>query len=371
MSRKFVKSVDCSAIRSNRGLLLTVAAALFVVVIFAILVVRLEQTREHGESVVYRVRCDELNSFLDDMTKDLRRATSISASRALIFAIDTVVSNGTPLNSAETTLNELTLNASFRGNEVPELQNQTLKNWTAKIITLAQQRNFILNLDAGLMEVDSVPHTSWEYWARIRINNLTIRDGLGYCSFNGTLPRGKKWINANVSVEGLEDPLYVLGSKGYATRIIVRDNTSVGNHGNVSYINTDVALKLYHASQDGPSYFERLENKLGSPVDAARHNYYLNRTQSALADEGITINTSNITIGLETFVDVNELQTKIPQEVQPDVIKSNQTVVDHLFFGPALQGKKVVNVTNNYPWFRIDTPAHKDFYNLTAQQLYD
>ncbi|HIJ98731.1 TPA: hypothetical protein H1005_02215 [archaeon] len=360
-----------SVLKNKRGLLLTVAAALFVIVIFGILLVRLEQSREQGESTVYRVRCDELNSFLDDITKDLGRATSISSTRALIFAIGTVVTNGTPLSDAAKDLNELTLNASFKGNLAPDLQNQTLKNWTVKITNLAVQRDFTTNLDVSLMEMDSVPHTSWEYWARVRINNLTIRDNLGYCSFNGALPRGKKWVNANVSIRGYEDPLYVLRTNGYTTRGVIRDNVSVGNHSNTVYINTDIVQKLYHPSQDGPSFFERLENKLGSPVDSARHNYYLNKTQQAFADEGININTSNITIGLETFVDVNEMQTFIPQEIQSEIIKVNQTVVDHLFFGPALQGKKVVNVSNSYSWFRIDTATHKDFYNLSDNQLYE
>ena len=355
---------------NRKGLMFTLAAAIFVVVIFAILAVRLEQSREQGESIVYRVRCDELNSFLDDMTKDLQRATSISASRAMIFALNTVVSNGTALSDAAKNLNELTLNASFNGNTVQDLQNQTLKNWTAKIAALSEQRNFTTNLDIKLLEVDSVPHTSWEYWARIRVNNLSINDTFGYCSFAGNLPRGKKWINANITIEGLEDPLYVLKTKGYVTRVVLKDNFSVGLHRNTQYMIDDVAKELYHSSQDGASFFERLEGKMGAPVDDARHQFYLNKTHNALLDDGIDIPAGNITIGIETFVDVNEMQTKMPQQVQQEVIKSNQTVVDHLFFGPANMGKKVVNVTSAYSWFRIDT-AHANFYNLTDQQLYD
>lgn len=360
-----------AVIIDKRGLVLTVAAAFFVVIIFAILLVRLEQTREHGESVVYRVRCDELNSFLDDITKDLKRATSISAKRGLVFAVGTVVTNGTPLTDASKTLSELTLNASYSGKKVPELQNQTLENWSAKIITLASQRSFETNLDVSLMQLDTVPHDSWNYWARIKITNISVRDEFGYCSFNGTLPREKKWIVANISIDGVEDPLYALGSSGYASRAIVRDNTSIGNHSNVSYINLDVEKKYYHANSNGPSLFERLEKKLGATGDPARHNYYLNMTIAALADEGIIVNNSSTIIGIETFVDVSELQGKIPSQLQPTIIKVNQSVVDHIFFGAENKGKKVVNVTSNYPWFRIDSPEHKDFYNLSAQQLYD
>ena len=171
------------AVQNRKGLMFAVAAAIFVVVMFSVLLIRIEQNREHGVSLVYRVRCDELNSFLDDATKDLQRATGIAATRALIYGLGAVVTNGTPLQSAEMNLNEMTLNSTLRGQDVPDLQNQTLKNWSARMNFLASVRNFTTNFDPQRMEIDTSPHTPWDYWVRIRVFNLTVNDSFGYCAF--------------------------------------------------------------------------------------------------------------------------------------------------------------------------------------------
>lgn len=358
------------SLRNKKALMFTLAAALFAIALLSVILIRLEQSREHGEALTYRIRCDELSAFLNDMTLDLERASSISGKRAAVYAMDVVV-NGTALGNATEYLDEMVLYGTFNGTKVTTLENQSLTNWTTRIKTLAEQRHFITNLDMDLFEIDHAPYTSWDYWVRTKIVGLELIDSYGYCSFIGTLPRQGKWINANVSVLGLEDPLYTYKARGYVSRGINPCNESMEDHDDPDIILDDIAEKLYHTSAEAPCFFERLEARLAYPFESARHDFYVDKAYNAILDTGVAINRSDVVIGMETFVDVSELLNYVPQEVQHLVIKSNQSVPAHVYFGLALNGRKMYDVTDTaYPWFRIDN-NHSGIYNINESQLYD
>jgi hypothetical protein len=308
-------------LRNKKALMFTLAAALFAIALLSVILIRLEQSREQGEALTYRIRCDELSAFLDDMTLDLERASSISGKRAAVYAMDVVV-NGSPLGNATEYLNEMVMYGTFNGTKVPTLENQSLTNWTNRIKVLAEQRHFITNLDMDLFEIDHTPYTSWDYW--VRNVSRSINPG-------------------NVSMEDHDDPDVILD---------------------------DIADKLYHPSAEAPCFFERLEARLGYPFDSVRHDYYVDKAYNAIRETGVEINRSDVVIGMETFVDVSELQNYIPSEVQHLVIKTNQSAPAHVYFGPVLKGKKMYDVTSIYPWFRIDT-NHTSIYNINESQLYD
>src|SRR3989338_5669223 len=168
------------AIKNTKGLVTTMAAVIIIVVIFSIVAIKIEQSREQGQSLAYKVRCDELSSFLDDITKDLQLATSITAKRAAVYATGLVVHNGTVFASADTALNEMILNASLNNTKVSDLKNETIENWTEKISTLATQRGFVTNLDKNLFVVNTTPVSHKDFWARIKIQGLSINDSFGY-----------------------------------------------------------------------------------------------------------------------------------------------------------------------------------------------
>lgn len=364
-------TANCKLLANRRAIMFTALAALFAVVMFSLVAIRLEQSREQGEAMVYKVRCEELNAFLEDMSSDLSRALEISAKRAATHAVDFVATNGTTISNATQTLVELTINGTLNGANITGMTNHTIQNWFGKIDALAKERHFSTSLNANMLELNFVTYTAWEFRARSKLKNLQINDSYGYCSFNGTLPRKGNWISSNISVLGLEDPLYMLKTRGYVSRLMQADtNYTMQQHSNYNAIIFDITSKTYHPSDDGPSFFEKLEGKLGSPVDNERHDYYVNLAYNSLLEEGINISISNITIGMETFVDVSELQSKIPASIQPLIIQVNQSVVDHVFFGPSLQGKKLSNVTPTYTWFSIDT-NHSSSYNINSSQLYE
>lgn len=366
------QAASCKLLTNNKAIMFTVAASLFAVVIFSLVAIKVEQSREQGEAMVYKVRCNELNTFLDDVSADLGRAAAITAKRAATHAVDFVATSGTPLQNATSSLLEMTLNGTLNGVPIASIQNQTFIEWSSKIKTLAEERHFATNINANQITLNFVPYTSWEFRVRARLSNLQVTDVYEYCSFNGTLPRNRDWVISNVSVLGLEDPLYMLKSRGYVSRTMLKDtNYTLAQHSAYQAILFDITSKTYHESFDGPSFFEKLEGKLGAYDDSIRHDYYIDIAYGALLEEGLNISRNDTLIGMETFVDVSELMSKIPASVQPLVIRDNQTVIDHLYFGSPMNGRKIINVTDtSYPWFRIDT-AHANYYNISEYQLYD
>ncbi|MFH1424688.1 MAG: hypothetical protein ABIG20_03330 [archaeon] len=362
------------AIRNKKAMVLTVIAALFAVVLLSTVAIRMEQTREHGESMVYRVRCDEMISFLDDMERDLDRAAVISGKRSAIHAVDLVVTEGNPFGNATERIEVMVRNGTLDGEAVYQLENQTLADWIPKINSLAEQRAFTSNMELSQFTIDVVPYTPWEFRVRIRVENFTLVDNYGYCTFNGSLPRADNWINGEVGITGTEDPLYTLETYGHVSRVISQGSHSPGELGNTDLMIDAIYNKTYYESIDGPCFFERLEGKLGDLDDATRHDYYVTMAHDMFVEEGLNIPKANVTIGLETFVSVSELQSRIPSGLQSTIIKENQSCVDHVYFGSPVGGRKVINVTAQYSWFRIDDQAgtndHASYYNVDGA-LYD
>jgi hypothetical protein len=358
------------AVKNNRGLLFTVATVLLILIVLSVVALSYLQWRSHASTTVYTVRCDELNIMLDDLEKDLERASSISGSRAMLVATNMVLTNGTEHSNADQKIEEMVLNGSYNGEDVELLYNQTLEEWVKRIIPVIEQRKFNTNLNETLLEVDVAPYNSFNFVVMTRINNLTIEDEYGYCSFDGTLPRRASWLFPLVSVENLDDPLYPIKTYGYAERTIVEHNISTESHGDPAAVLADLDYKYFHATKDGPSIFERLEGLLGSPADQARHDYYVDLAYNAKLAQGLNISKSNITIGLESFVNTAELYSELPEEIWLQVIQENQSSVDAVYFGSFVGGHKMTGVSSTYPWFRIDD-GHAAVYGINQSQLYD
>lgn len=356
--------------RNRKGILFTVAAVLLALVILSIVAVSYLQWRSQASTTAYTVRCDELNVMLDDIEKDLERASIITGKRTMIVATDTVLTNGTVIVNADQKIEEMALYGTFNGNDVESLQNQTLSRWVEKITPLIEQRKFDTNLNATLLEVDVAPYDSFNFVIMTRINNLIIEDEYGYCSFNGTLPRRTIWLFPLVSLEGTDDPLYSLETYGFVQRTITEHNVSTSEHGSPAIIITDLEETYYHGTKNGPSIFERLEGLRGSPVHQDRHDYYIDLAHSAKLAQGLNISKSEIVIGMETFVNTAELYSQVPEEAWPFVIKENQSSIDTVYFGPFAGGRKMRDVTNIYPWFRIDD-EHAAVYGINQSELYD
>ena|GEM_PF-5080682 len=356
--------------RSRRGILFTVAAVLLALVILSIVAVSYLQWRGQASTAVYTIRCDELNVMLDDIEKDLDRAASITGKRAMIVATDIVITNGTAISNADQKMEEMVLYGTFSGEDVPSLQNQTLGSWVERIVPLIEQRQFETNLNETLLEIDVAPYDSFNLVVMARINDITITDEYGYCSFNGTLPRRASWLFPLVRLEEIDDPLYSIETYGFVQRTILEHNVSTPEHGSPAAIHADLEQKYYHATKDGPSIFERLEGLRGSPVHQDRHDYYVDLAHNAMLAQGLNISKSEITIGMETFVNTAELYSQLPEEAWPLVIKDNQSSIDAVYFGQFMSGRKMTDVTNLYPWFRIDD-GHAAVYGINQSQLYD
>jgi hypothetical protein len=136
------------------------------------------------------------------------------------------------------------------------------------------------------------------------------------------------YITTNISIQGFEDPLYVINSYGRVTNTIIKtnitnfvsgeDTTKLKKHTNNSY---------YIESSTAPSFLMRLEGNL-----------------------------SNSVYGIESLVNLEEFQE---QEVP---IKS-RSVVDYIYFGTqSIDDCKIKNMPSWFMLDKDDPPNHVNIY---------
>lgn len=358
------------SIQNKKAITMTLAVVLFMGVILAILAIHSQQSIQYDKTLAYRIRGDEFIALLDDIERDFIKGLNITMSRTAIAGVNKVIITGVPMNNSSSELVELVLNGTLNNINQEIMINNSLSDWVDSTNTVIISAAASSNLNINQLTVKISPYDSWNIIIQAKITNVTITDDFGHFTYQGNLPRDKEWTSVIYSLENLEDPMFMLNTNGFVARFMVRDTNDTSVHGDTSLLNYDIQNKRYHTVDDGPSFMERLEGKTGNSYDSARHTYYENQALLAKLDEGLSVTIEDITIGLETFIDIDELLDKLPPQHQ-SLITANQTVIDHLYFGPLINNtKSIYNVTDtSYSWFKLDTNATTR-YGLNASQLY-
>ena len=151
-----------------------------------------------------RIVADQMSQVARNFEDDFTRAVQTSGRRALLAEINHVLLTGQPIDNSSLRTGELMLNGDLYGNFSLVMFNNTLEDWKAKI--LATPTGFTNN---------------------VSYSNFFIRNGDGFnllvslkldinLSHTYSYSRIARSIvkEVNVSVEGLEDPLYFLNSGG-------------------------------------------------------------------------------------------------------------------------------------------------------------
>ncbi len=165
-----------------------------------------------GETGIYKnVVADQMHQVEKSMENDFGKAMVTSGKRALIAGDDYVVMNGEPVEDAVNAIRELMVNGTIGGNESLLMVNNTLSNWTHKILSVPV--NFRVNLSFSGLEIS--PHDSFHIKASAMLN-VSVSDELGI----GRIERKNILYEALIPVEGAEDPLFTLKTNGVLTRSV-------------------------------------------------------------------------------------------------------------------------------------------------------
>jgi len=213
----------------KKGYFFTISTIILIIPLIYLVSFYSQFSQSPVDDTIARIRCDELHYLIEDLNRDMSRAVTIFGRRAAVYAIDYVVSNGTPLadyeftctslcpvdcntfffenNGSSAAIAELVLCGTLNGNPITYMQNHTLPRWIDMMINYSKSRNFILDID--IYDVKVVPRDAWHFSIIIYLK-IRIKDRYGLCSYAERIVS----VMSNTSIIGLEDPLYALNTQG-------------------------------------------------------------------------------------------------------------------------------------------------------------
>ncbi|UCC91676.1 MAG: hypothetical protein JSV39_00150, partial [Candidatus Aenigmatarchaeota archaeon] len=169
-------------------------------------------TSQGGETGIYEnIVADQIHQVERSVENDFGKALVTSGKRALIAGDDYVVMSGNALSDAIAGIKELMENGTIEGNESMLMVDNTLANWTNKI--LAVPVNFQVNLSFANLGISG--NDSFHIRASAKLN-VSVADELGI----GRIDKEDMYYEALIPVEGAEDPIFTLKTNGVLTRSV-------------------------------------------------------------------------------------------------------------------------------------------------------
>ena len=279
-------------------------------------------------------RIESMLSLVKNTFDDSERAIEIIGRRACVSAINYVVTNGTPLSSANETIVELMVNGTLNSAPQPLMEYATIKDWSDTLEYLIETQGFNAEIEVSNLTV--LPFDSFnlqiDYSIKVKISDLRTRTNITKIE--------KKSVILNI--EYLEDPLYPLNTYGRVVNTIVKSPHWLNySNSNTTNLQDDLNNSYYHPSLYGASFLDRLEGKYFVQEKYRKEN----------------------PIGLESFVNKDKILTSgLP-------ISYNQTNIDYLYFSNTnVVAYKVVGMPDS---FRLDNETsinglgHLQIYNVT------
>jgi len=308
--------------KNRRGVFFTFIAMFIVVLVVAVVSTRDSyRYRERSRAVTARIRT--MNNFIDDFEKDLDREIYIGGYRSLLSMNAYIRQIEDYVEDFDAIFEEILVNGTANGTAMDlmnqETQGASIKSWLTRINDEAAEQNIVINLTVN--DVLVIQENPWEVIIKFN-STVVIGDFKGLASWNFD-----KIYEKEISIIGFEDPLFTVGT--YDEVISLINTTPISNldfvtgGGDATNLNTHLLGNYYVNNSEAPSYLMRFEGNLsGSPF------------------------------GIESMIDITEL----------DVPNPDKSVIDYIYFGttnPTLY----CNVSGMPSWFKIDE-GHDELYEV-------
>jgi hypothetical protein len=275
--------------------------------------------REVVRTSVIETRVFTMNNFVKNIDQDMARALYISGFRSLLTLTDNVVSTGIYVQDLNGEFDSVIYNGTINSTIQHLMVENTISYWIQKI----QEESDKINLDTTII-ISPVTITQTDPWT-VKLSmdaNVSITDQDGVASWNIT-----RQVEAEVPIEGFEDPFYAVQTEGKLSRAIRRSNTTIWD---VNSLKFHLENQTYLDSTEGPSFLLRLQGS-----------------------------TNSSPYGLETMVDTEDLYD-YGFELE------NKSSVDYLYWGSGgVNHTYIHNITDRgYPYFRLDQ-THRERFNVS------
>lgn len=277
---------------------------------------------------VVQTRIETVNFFIKDVERDIGKGMNIATFRTLLSFNQFIATNGTFIGNINEGFKESFLNGTINKQSLGLMKDSTFTDWANKISAEANKVDIKFNFTINDVKIN---HTDpWTVSVGLNIS-LNIRD-----KRNTSYWIRDRYLTNTISIIGLEDPLYIVNSKGRVTNVVVKSNiTQFVIGGKVDNLMKHMNNSWYVASNTSPSFLMRFEGNLG-----------------------------NSSYGIESLVNLGEF------EAQGLTLK-DRSIVDYIYFGTKSTTNFRVNATPE--WFKIDgsLPApgpskgeHLDLYQV-------
>ena len=177
------------------------------------------------EQMYIETRINAINNHYDSVIRDLGKTIEASTQRAIIACINNISLDFVPLQDANVSIKELVIHGTLNGEKVFLMENATIPYWVPKIEDVSTLKGFHVDIDDGMINETLVvkPYSSFYLLVEADIG-INITDMQGVSALNRTMR-----ISKTVSIEGLEDPLYLLYFHGLSSNY-VWESPYVGNY---------------------------------------------------------------------------------------------------------------------------------------------
>jgi len=314
-----------------KGVFLSIALIFVTFLMLSLILLRQFSLLQFSTLSGLEIRANSMTILTESILKDSEKAVKIISKRAANAAINYVILNGMGLNNSNETILELMVNGTINNVSQPLMENSTLKNWKAKMIEIAKDRGFNLNLD--FIEIFIFQEDSFNFGIKYKLL-IDMKDTKANISFKKVFER-----TVFQNIENLEDPLYPLNTFGRVTNYF-RLSPHWMNYTEISKLQDDHNNSYYHPSLNGASFLDRLEGKL-----FVQDKYRINQNY----------------IGLESFINKNKLLSAGLS------ININKTNIDYLYFSNYnVTSYKILGMPED---FRLDNET--TVFNLTHLEVYN
>ena len=369
-------------------------AILILLPIFLFLSGYLGAVQDTGNARGDRIIARQLAQVGQNIEDDFLRAIEASGRRALLAQTNHISLTGSPIDDAILRTEELMVNGTLDGNLSVLMFNNTLGDWLQNILGVSV--GFIQDVEF----TDIVIQNGDGFHVEV---NITLIINLSHAYSNTRLSK-QVTTNISVSVEGLDDPLYLLESGGATTRQILRypfqsyairflTGTRAGNcTGEASFTSGEILITTDASMNEGSIGTVAETDGLPSPGScySVENPDGVTITNATLLDQGVTTLLLDEATGV-WIVPISDgvqyynmfsssgpdflkrLEGKIDQSVNglesfvedgPGLpVKPGQSRLDyHYFSSSVITGSRVRGMPS---WFRIPA-ADAARYNLTS-----
>lgn len=303
--------------RGKKGVFFSIVAVAILVLVFLALPLKTRFiNRDAALSVESQVHA--LNEYVSNFEYDTDRALFIAGYRSMLGLSQVIKElNGTPISDLNATFSELVINGTYNGTPMNITYNASLTNWIGHVNNKSKDIEIAVNISGFNVSLYHVSPWDVEMLMQMDVSIVSLV-GLARWDYHDNR-------TVQLSVQGFEDPLYTMGSKGVFVNAITKTpyesfvNTDTDN---VKNLTNHTKHSWYIENDNAPSYLMRFRGDFNSSP-----------------------------YGIESLVHVESLQAI-------GGLEYNKSIVDFYYWNPAKNPTKY-RINETPDWFRLDNQSNR------------